>query len=114
MPCSGIGIIRKKPEIKWTKKRKDLKEIVEVQREILENAWEYLKTGGVMVYSTCTLNKEENEENIKWFLSKHKDATIEKVFIGKGANLCYDQMGTLTILPNEYMDGFFVAKIKKN
>ena len=106
VPCSGIGIIRKKPEIKWTKKRKDLKEIVE--------AWEYLKTGGVMVYSTCTLNKEENEENIKWFLSKHKDATIEKVFIGKGANLCYDQMGTLTILPNEYMDGFFVAKIKKN
>ena len=58
VPCSGIGIIRKKPEIKWTKKRKDLKEIVEVQREILENAWEYLKTGGVMVYSTCTLNKE--------------------------------------------------------
>lgn len=114
VPCSGIGIIRKKPEIKWTKKRKDLKEIVEVQREILENAWEYLKTSGVMVYSTCTLNKEENEENIKWFLSKHKDATIEKVFIGKGANLCYDQMGTLTILPNEYMDGFFVAKIKKN
>ena len=114
VPCSGIGIIRKKTEIKWTKKRKDLKEIVEVQREILENAWEYLKTGGVMVYSTCTLNKEENEENIKWFLSKHKDATIEKVFIGKGANLCYNQMGTLTILPNEYMDGFFVAKIKKN
>ena len=114
VPCSGIGIIRKKPEIKWTKKRNDLKEIVEVQREILENAWEYLKTGGVMVYSTCTLNKEENEENIKWFLSKHKDATIEKVFIGKGANLCYNQMGTLTILPNEYMDGFFVAKIKKN
>lgn len=114
VPCSGIGIIRKKPEIKWTKKRKDLKEIVEVQREILENAWEYLKTGGVMVYSTCTLNKEENEENIKWFLSKHKDASIEKVFIGKGSNLCYNQMGTLTILPNEYMDGFFVAKIKKN
>ena len=56
VPCSGIGIIRKKPEIKWTKKRKDLKEIVEVQREILENAWEYLKTGGVMVYSTCTLS----------------------------------------------------------
>ena len=114
VPCSGIGIIRKKPEIKWNKTRKDLKEIVEVQREILENAWEYLRTGGVMVYSTCTLNKEENEENIKWFLSKHKDAEIEKVFVGKGANLCYDEMGTLTILPNEYMDGFFVAKLKKN
>ena len=114
VPCSGIGIIRKKPEIKWNKTRKDLKEIVSVQRDILENAWEYLKKGGIMVYSTCTLNKEENEENINWFLSKHKDAKIEKVFVGKGANLCYDDLGTLTILPNEYMDGFFVAKIKKN
>ena len=114
VPCSGIGIIRKKPEIKWNKRRNDLKEIVSIQRKIMENAWQYLKPGGIMIYSTCTLNKEENEENIKWFLSKHKDATIEKVFIGKGANLCYDQMGTLTILPNEYMDGFFVAKIKKN
>lgn len=114
VPCSGIGIIRKKPEIKWNKTRKDLKEIVGVQRDILENAWEYLKKGGIMVYSTCTLNKEENEENIKWFLSKHKDVKIEKVFVGKGANLCYDDLGTLTILPNEYMDGFFVAKLKKN
>ena len=114
VPCSGLGIIRKKPEIKWNKKRNDLREIIPVQREIMNNAWQYLKQGGVMIYSTCTLNKEENEENIKWFLSKHKDATIEKVFIGKGANLCYNQMGTLTILPNEYMDGFFVAKIKKN
>lgn len=114
VPCSGIGIIRKKPEIKWTKTRKDLKEIVEVQREIMNNAWEYLKSGGTMVYSTCTLNKEENEENINWFLSKHKDAEMSKVFIGRGGNLCYDNIGTLTILPNEYMDGFFVAKIKKN
>lgn len=114
VPCSGLGIIRKKPEIKWNKTRKDLKEIVEIQREIMDNSWEYLKKGGVMVYSTCTLNKEENEENIKWFLNKHKDAKIEKVFLGKGDNLRYDDIGTLTILPNEYMDGFFISKIKKN
>lgn len=113
VPCSGLGIIRKKPEIKWTKKRKELKEIVEVQRSIMNNAWEYLRKGGVMVYSTCTLNKEENEENIEWFLNRHKDAQIEKVFVGKANNLRYDDLGTLTILPNEYMDGFFVAKLKK-
>ncbi len=114
VPCSGIGIVRKKPEIKWTKSRKELNEITEVQRQIMDNAWEYLKKGGVMVYSTCTLNKAENEENISWFINKHKDASIEKVYLGKGDNLRYDKLGTVTILPNEYMDGFFIAKIKKN
>lgn len=114
VPCSGLGIIRKKPEIKWNKKRKELKDLATVQREIMGNAWKYLKKDGIMIYSTCTLNKEENEENIEWFLSKYKDAEIARVFIGNGDNFKYDNLGTLTILPNEYMDGFFVAKIKKN
>ena len=113
VPCSGLGIIRKKPEIKWTKKRSELKEIVFVQRDIMSNAWEYLKKDGIMVYATCTLNKEENEENVDWFLSKFKDAQIEKVFVGNGDNLKYNSIGTLTILPNEHMDGFFVAKFRK-
>ncbi|HEY5525709.1 MAG TPA: 16S rRNA (cytosine(967)-C(5))-methyltransferase RsmB [Clostridium sp.] len=113
VPCSGLGIIRKKPEIKWTKKRSELKEIVHVQRDIMNNAWEYLKKDGIMVYATCTLNKEENEENVDWFLSKYKDAQIEKVFVGNGDNLKYSNIGTLTILPNEHMDGFFVAKFRK-
>lgn len=114
VPCSGIGIIRKKPEIKWNKKRKDLKQLVVVQREIMKNAWQYLKDGGVMVYSTCTLNKEENEENIEWFLESFKDATVETFFVGKGRNLRYDKVGSLTILPDDEMDGFFVTKIKKD
>jgi len=113
VPCSGIGIIRKKPEIKWTKKRNEIKELIEIQRKIMENAWEYLKKGGIMVYSTCTVNKEENQENITWFLNKHKDAKIEKIFVGREENLRYDELGTLTIFPNQYMDGFFVTKIKK-
>ena len=78
----------------------------------MENAWQYLKQGGTMVYSTCTLNKEENEQNIEWFLNKHKNCTLEKVFIGDGDNLRYEN-GMLTVLPNEYMDGFFIAKLKK-
>lgn len=114
VPCSGLGIIRKKPEIKWNKTRKDLKELVLVQREIMKNAWEYLKKDGIMVYSTCTLNKEENEENISWFIENNKDAEVQSIFIGKGSNLKYDKMGTLTILPDEYMDGFFIAKLKKH
>ena len=55
----------------------------------------------------------ENQENITWFLNKHKDAKIEKIFVGREENLRYDELGTLTIFPNQYMDGFFVTKIKK-
>ncbi|AQS09285.1 ribosomal RNA small subunit methyltransferase B [Clostridium saccharobutylicum] len=113
VPCSGIGIIRKKPEIKWNKKRTDLRQIIPIQRDIMENAWQYLKRGGIMVYSTCTLNKEENEENIEWFLNKYKDCEIKKVFVGKQDNLVYNKDGSLTIMPNERMDGFFVAKLQK-
>lgn len=113
VPCSGLGIIRKKPEIKWNKTRQQLKDLVPIQREIMENAWQYLKPGGTLVYSTCTLNKEENEENLQWFLSKHKDAAVEKLYIGNNSNFIYNADGSLTILPNDSMDGFFMGKIKK-
>ena len=113
VPCSGLGIIRKKPEIKWNKSRKSLKDLVPTQREIMENAWAYLKNGGTMIYSTCTLNTEENQDNIEWFLNKHKDAKVEKIFLGNMDNFIYNNDGSLTILPNEYMDGFYIAKISK-
>lgn len=113
VPCSGLGIIRKKPEIKWNKSRKSLKDLVPTQREIMENAWAYLKNGGTMIYSTCTLNTEENQDNIEWFLNKHKDAKVEKIFLGNMDNFIYNNDGSLTILPNEYMDGFYICKISK-
>lgn len=113
VPCSGLGIIRKKPEIKWNKKRNDLREIVPIQREIMNNAWQYLKQGGVMIYSTCTLNKEENEENIEWFVKTHEDCEIKRIFVGKQDNLVYSREGLLTVMPNENMDGFFIAKLEK-
>ncbi|NOW92848.1 16S rRNA (cytosine967-C5)-methyltransferase [Clostridium beijerinckii] len=113
VPCSGLGIIRKKPEIKWNKTRNELREIIKVQRDIMECAWMYLKEDGIMIYSTCTLNKEENEENIEWFVSRHKDCSVKKIFIGKQDNLVYNRDGSLTIMPNENMDGFFVTKLEK-
>lgn len=113
VPCSGLGIIRKKPEIKWNKTRSELREIVPIQRKIMENAWKYLKSGGVMVYSTCTINKEENEENIDWFVNTYKDCTVKKIFIGNQDNLIYNKNGSLTIMPNQNMDGFFIAKLEK-
>lgn len=114
VPCSGLGIIRKKPEIKWSKSLKSLNDLVKVQRSIMDNGAEYVKYGGTLIYSTCTLNKKENEDNIKWFLQKHKDFKIEKIFFGNAENIIYSEEGCTTLLPNKYMDGFFVAKLKKD
>jgi 16S rRNA (cytosine967-C5)-methyltransferase len=112
VPCSGLGIIRKKPEIKWTKNLKQLKEIIKIQREIMNSAAKYVKIGGVLLYSTCTLNKKENENNVKWFLSNFPNYNIEQLFYGELDNIVYDKYG-VTVLPNEYMDGFFIAKFKR-
>ena len=114
VPCSGLGIIRKKPEIKWSKNIKDINSIVDIQRKIMENASKYVKKGGVLVYSTCTLNKQENESNVDWFIESHPEFKIEPVFYGKLDNISYSDKGYVTIFPNEYMDGFFIAKIRKS
>lgn len=113
VPCSGLGIIRKKPEIKWTKRKEDLKSLTKIQREIMVNSWKYVADNGIMFYSTCTLNKHENEDNVNWFMDQHKDATIEKMYFGKADNIIYNENGTVTIIPTETMDGFFFAKIRK-
>jgi len=67
-PCSGLGVIRKRPDIKYTKSEKDIKRLAEFQRSLLSVAAAYTKPGGALVYCTCTVTKEENEDNIKWFL----------------------------------------------
>ncbi len=67
VPCSGLGIIRKKPDIKWNKEVQDFEQIISIQKKILDNAEKYLKKGGTLVYSTCTLNKDENENMEKYF-----------------------------------------------
>lgn len=113
VPCSGLGIIRKKPEIKWTKSKKDLNELISIQREIMTNAWTYLKPGGIMLYSTCSINKEENEENVDWFLDRNNDSVIEEINIGRSENILYNSNKSVTILPSKDMDGFFFAKIRK-
>lgn len=113
VPCSGLGIIRKKPEIKYTKREKELKEIVAIQRKIMDNAAGYVKKDGILLYSTCTINKDENENNIQWFLKKFQGFQVEPLNFGKVENVIYDEKGCATVLPNEYMDGFFIAKLKR-
>ncbi|MCT8976878.1 16S rRNA (cytosine(967)-C(5))-methyltransferase RsmB [Clostridium sp. CX1] len=114
VPCSGMGIIRKKPEIKWTKDKEDIRGLVKIQRDIMLNAAKYVKEGGKLIYSTCTLNKEENEENIRWFLKKCPDFKVEPLYFGNLDNLIYHKEGVVTILPDKNMDGFFIAKMIKH
>lgn len=113
VPCSGLGIIRKKPEIKWNKNERELNELTRIQYTILQNAAGYVKSGGEIIYSTCTLNKKENEDIVNSFIKENPEFKIEPVFIGKSDNILYDKKGYLTILPNKYMDGFFLCKIRK-
>jgi len=110
VPCSGLGIIGKKPEIKWTKTFNQLKDIRDIQRKIMINASKYVKVGGKLLYSTCTLNKEENEENVKWFIDNVPGFQIEPLNYGNCDNIVYNEDGSVTILPNESMDGFFITK----
>jgi len=114
VPCSGLGIIRKKPEIKWSNHINNIKGIIETQRLIMENASKYVKKGGILLYSTCTLNKEENEGNIEWFTELHSDFKIVPIYFGEFDNINYSDKGYVTIFPNEYMDGFFISKLIKS
>ena len=98
VPCLGIGVIKRKPDIKWQRKPEDIEEITSIQREILENCSKYLKKGGTLVYSTCSILKEENEEIVMKFLSENKQFEID------GENM-------VNILPNKEKDGFFICKI---
>lgn len=111
VPCSGLGVIRKKPDIRY-KNPAPLKGLPKVQKAILENAARYVKPGGVLLYSTCTIFQEENEEVVLGFLDK------ENSFTGENFELFHqiqsDENGMLTLWPHRHgTDGFFIAKLRK-
>ena len=110
-PCSGFGIVKKKPDIKYTKTKEDIKELSNIQKEILKASYKYVKKGGTLVYSTCTLFDEENIENINWFC---KNYGFKLVSINTGFNIENEEKGYITILPNMFnTDGFFIAKLER-
>ena len=119
VPCLGIGVIKRKPDIKWQKSEKDIQEIVDLQFKILENISRYLKPGGFLVYSTCSILKEENEEQIEKFLEKHSE--YERVSIDEISTLGniedikkkFTKNGYFKIEPDESKDGFFIEKLRK-
>ena len=109
LPCSGLGIIGKKPDIKMRLKEEELDELAKLQREILSVVSRYVKPGGKLIYSTCTINKKENEDIVNAFLEKNDGYSLsDDIIIG-------EKRGMATIFPYEYStDGFFIAKIVKN
>ena len=106
-PCSGFGIIRRKPEIKY-KTREQIASLPALQAKILDSASRYVKQGGRLVYSTCTLNPAENEEQAAAFLARHPDFAPAPL---PGAIAPYKKSPedtALTLLTNEHSDGFFL------
>ncbi len=115
LPCSGLGIIGRKPDIKYRMTREGCQELSDLQKEILSVVWEYVKPGGTLVYSTCTISRAENQENLEWFLREFPFETVDisgrvgAVFEEKTA-----KMGYLQLLPGRHpSDGFFLAVLKR-
>lgn len=119
VPCMGIGVIKRKPDIKWQRTPEDICTITEIQEKILNVCAKYLKNGGELVYSTCSILKEENEEQILKFVKKNEEFEIEKIELnGKKNSFQIFQKyvnngGMLQIEPGIENDGFFIAKLIK-
>ena len=114
VPCSGYGVIRKKPEILYSKDRENVEELAKLQLEILNSAADILKDGGELIYSTCTITDEENTNNIKKFLEERKEFKVEKLYIPENVLGDYDNLGGFCInYKEEIMDNFYIIKLKK-
>ena len=100
VPCMGIGVIKRKPDIKWQRKKEDIEEISQLQSKILETCSKYLKRGGYLVYSTCSILKGENEDIVNDFIKNNSDFEIVK-------------NGLFNIKPDKEKDGFFICKLHK-
>ncbi len=109
VPCSGLGIIRKKPDIRY-KEPEPLERLPEIQRAILDNVSRYVAPGGMLLYSTCTVLRRENQEIVSALLSGHPDFHLE-AFSLPGVGDCD---GMQTLWPHLYgTDGFFMAKLRR-
>ena len=99
LPCSGLGVLAKKTDLKYRMSEEQQRELVDLQRRILETVWEYVKPGGILVYSTCTVHRKENEENAAWFEEEHP----------------FEKMSEKQYLPGiDGGDGFYIAKFRRD
>lgn len=113
-PCTGLGVITKKPDIKWKRDAEDILKLQEIQLEILERASEYVRDGGVLVYSTCTTEIEENSDVILKFLEKHTDFKIDNAKNYLNAEVV-NENGFIEVFPHKHgIDGAFGARLIKD
>ncbi|KXG45030.1 16S rRNA (cytosine(967)-C(5))-methyltransferase RsmB [Tepidibacillus decaturensis] len=116
VPCSGLGVIRRKPDLKWVKAETDIEELTKIQKDILKNVSLLLKPGGILVYSTCTMTTEENQKIVGEFIKQHSDFRLDQQIanvLPKAINEKLDtRQGMIQILPHYFdSDGFFISRI---
>ena len=115
-PCSGLGILRRHPEVKITKQPSDLDEIMMIQKKILNTVAPLVKVGGTLVYSTCTVNRKENDKMVGQFLAQHPEYELDPTFVNRLPEVLHEQTknGMVQLFPGDYQtDGFFIACLKR-
>jgi len=111
-PCSGTGVIRRHPDILWLRRESDVATLVREQRELLDHLWSQLKRGGQLLYATCSILAEENQDQVRAFLAHHRDAFL--VPVSPTLGFAHDTGAGRVNLPGEaHMDGFFIALLEK-
>ena len=121
LPCSGLGVLSRRPDLRWKVTEASIRELASLGRELLRAAAESVKPGGVLLFSTCTLTPEENEENLAWFLSTHPAFSLEPftdllpVTLSAQEAAAGPDKGFWQIYPQKtHMDGFFMARMRKD
>lgn len=115
VPCLGLGVIKRKPDIKWKRKKEDIEEITKIQKAILNNCSKYLKKNGELVYSTCSILKEENEDIVDGFLKENSRFEFCKENEKNYGNIVIfgEKDKYINIYPSNENDGFFICKLRK-
>jgi 16S rRNA (cytosine967-C5)-methyltransferase len=115
-PCSGLGVMRRKPDMKYTKKEQDLYQLSTIQQNLLNSVSPLVKKGGILVYSTCTVDKEENENTVSQFLLRAPEFEMDTTFKERMPEAIQPLVtdGYLQIFPQDFgSDGFFIACLRK-
>ena len=113
-PCSGLGVLRKKPDTKWKREPEDIQKLVHIQRTLLTSAAKLVKPGGVLVYSTCTTEPEENGETILWFLQQHQEFSIEPASAFVNQSVMTEKGWIETFPHRHHIDGSFAVRLRKS
>ena len=112
VPCSGLGVLGRRPDARWAKESEDIASLCSVQRQILEQAALLVAPGGTLIYSTCTITPEENEQMVQQFLAQHGQFMLDETLPDCWLNMDKGKDGYVQFLPFvDDMDGFFIARM---